>query len=262
MTPTALFQKLFSTNKAAATFIIAGLGLLAAAAIAVSWIGQNPDALFLAAYILGFAFIVTMATHIVGDPRKRAVIGWVLTGLIVVFLLGLVESAVSLTGRLPTPACYIRILWEHPKSCEQRLFPAIPIAALRAPRPWLARTAGPERLWLAQDSLPAFRLTPYENGPIFLQFGNRLDRKTAIDIARQLTTLGWPIAGDERGGERRDLVPDTNEIRFFDSAAQADAIALAHTLKAARPDIAIVVRDFSKSGLIAPRGLLEIWLSE
>ncbi|MGL5010958.1 MAG: hypothetical protein ACRC6I_13840, partial [Paracoccaceae bacterium] len=172
MTPTAVFQKLLNTNRAAATFILGGLALLAAATIAVSWIGQNPDALFIAAYILGFAFLVTMATYIVRNAQTRAVIGWVLTGLIVIFLAGLVESAISLTGRLPTPACYIRILWEHPKSCEQRLFPPVTVSATDpAPVPlWNARTRGPERLWFAQQTTTP-RATPYAGGPIYLQFG-------------------------------------------------------------------------------------------
>ena len=259
MTPTDVFQKLLNTNKPAATFILAGLALLAAATIAVSWIGQNPDALFIAGYILGFAFLVTMATYIVRNPRTRAVIGWVLTGLIVVFLLGLVESAISLTGRLPTPACYIRILWEHPKFCEARLFPTITIGRLdNGP---ITIAGGPERIWLAQNTQVPARPAPYQTGPIFLQFGPAIDRDGAIAIARDLATHGWPVAGGEQGGEQRDNVPDTNEVRFFDPAAEAEAIALARTLKAARPDHDIVVRDFSGSGLIAPVGLLEIWLS-
>jgi hypothetical protein len=258
MTPTAVLQKLLSTNKHIATFILAGLAVLAAATIAVSWIGQNPDALLIAAYVLGFAFLVSMATHIVRNERTRAVIGWVLTGLIVVFFLGLVESAVSLTGRLPTPACYVRILWEHPKSCELRLFPAVNVLHDTAPR-WLARVDGPEQLWLAQDTAP--RVPPYTVGPIFLQFGGRIDRDTAINIATRLSALGWPVEGGAQGGEQLAILPDTNEVRFFDPAAMDAAMELARTIKAERPGTDIAVRDFSKSGLITPTGLLEIWLS-
>jgi hypothetical protein len=258
MTPIALLEKLLSTNKHVATFILGGLGVLAAATIAVSWIGQNPDALLLAAYVLGFAFLVTMATYIVRNESTRAVIGWVLTGLIVVFFLGLVESAIALTGRLPTPACYVRILWEHPDSCEQRLFP--PVNVLRATTPrWFAMTDGPERLWLAQDTAP--RTPPYADGPIFLQFGGRVDRDAAIALAARLAALGWPVEGGDQGGEQLTTLPDTNEVRFFDAAAIDAAMDLARTIKAERPDADVVVRDFSKSGLIAPVGLLEIWLA-
>jgi hypothetical protein len=258
MTPTSVLEKLLSINKPVATFLIGGLAVLAAAAIAVSWIGKNPDALLLAAYVLGFAFLVTMATYIVRNTQTRAVIGWVLTGLIVVFLVGLVESAVSVTGRLPTPACYIRILWEHPKSCEQRLFPPVTVSAETEPQ-WFAQTQGPERLWLAQDT--AARATPYTDGPIFLQFGGRLDRDTAITIAARLSTLGWPVEGGDRGGEQLSTLPDTNEVRFFDAAAMEAAMDLARILKSERPGTDIAVRDFSRSGLIAPKGLLEIWLA-
>jgi hypothetical protein len=260
MTPTAIFQKLLNTNRAAAVFILGGLALLAAATIAVTWIGKNPAALLLAAYILGFAFLVTMATYIVHNTQTRAVIGWVLTGLIVIFLAGLVESAISLTGRLPTPACYVRILWEHPKSCEQRLFPAIPVASTTPSRMWHVETGGPERLWFAQHTTATPRANPYTTGPIYLQFGGRLDRDTAIAIAAQLGALGWPVAGGDQGGELLTDLPGTNEVRFFDPAAAEDAVALALTIKATRPEADIAVRDFSKSGLIAPPGLLEIWL--
>jgi hypothetical protein len=258
MTPTSVLEKLLNINKPVATFILGGLAVLAAAAIAVSWIGQNPAALLIGAYVLGFAFLVTMATYIVRNESTRAVIGWVLTGLIVVFFLGLVESALSLTGRLPTPACYIRILWEHPKSCEQRLFPAVTVSQTTGPQ-WSAMIQGPERLWLAQDTTT--RTPPYTDGPIFLQFGGAVDRNSAITIAARLSALGWPVEGGDHGGEQLSTLPDTNEVRFFDSAAMDAAMELARTIKSERPGSDIVVRDFSRSGLIAPKGLLEIWLS-
>ncbi len=258
MTPIAVLEKLFSTNKHVATFILGGLSVLAAAAIAVSWIGQNPDALLLSAYVLGFAFLVTMATYIVRNDSTRTVIGWVLTGLIVVFLIGLVESAVSLTGRLPTPACYIRILWEHPKSCEQRLFPPLTVTAVASSAEFTV-TGGPERLWFAQDT--ATRTPPYTDGPIFLQFGGGIDRNTAIAIATRLTALGWPVQGADQGGEQVSALPDTNEVRFFDPASKAAANDLARTIQAERPGAEIVLRDFSNAGLITAQGLLEIWLA-
>lgn len=272
MTPTDVFQKLLTTNKSVANFILAGLALLAAATIAVSWIGDNPDALFIAAYVLGFAFLVTMITYIVRNDRMRAVLGWVLTGAIILFLAGLIDSALGFSGRLPTPACYVRILWEHPRSCEQRLFPVIEVSQAAAVIPavaWRPADGGPERLWdigggerlwLAQDGATP-RAEPYDVGPIFLQFGGDLDRETATAIAQRLTALGWPVQGGDKGGEMVKTVPTTNEVRFFDPAAMEAAIELARGIKAERPGADIVVRDFSRSGMIAPTGLLEIWLA-
>jgi hypothetical protein len=254
-----VIQKLFATNKPAATFILAGLALLAASSIAVTWIGQNPNALFLAGYILGFAFLVTMATYIVRNPGTRAVIGWVLTAFFVFFLIGLVDSALGFTGRLPTPACYIRIFWEHPKTCEDRLFPPIPIATNDSSTP--TASGGQERIWLAQNTSVPSRTEPYLTGPIYLQFGAEVERDAAIALASELSLYGWPVEGGDKGGEMVKSVPELNEVRFFDPAAEAEAIALAQTLKAAHPHLEIVVRDFSRSGLIAPAGLLEIWLS-
>ncbi|MGL5008429.1 MAG: hypothetical protein ACRC6I_01000, partial [Paracoccaceae bacterium] len=125
---------------------------------------------------------------------------------------------------------------------------------------WNARTRGPERLWFAQQTTTP-RATTYTNGPIYLQFGGQVDRDAAIAIARQLGALGWPVAGGDQGGEQLTTLPDTNEVRFFDPGAAEDALALARTIKSERPGAEVSVRDFSKSGLIAPPGLLEIWLA-
>jgi hypothetical protein len=126
MTPTDILEKLLATNRTAARIILAGLGLIAATALAVSWIGDNPQAILLAAYILFFAFLVSMVTFIVTNRRIRNALGWVMTAGFTLFMVGLIDSALGMSGRLPMPACYVRIFWEAPKACEMRLMdPAV-----------------------------------------------------------------------------------------------------------------------------------------
>ncbi|MGB5558126.1 MAG: hypothetical protein WBN04_08940 [Paracoccaceae bacterium] len=268
MTPVAIIQKLLQVNPTVAKFILAGLGVLAAASLAVTWIGGNPQALYLAGYILGLAFLATIIAFVANNRWMCLVLGWAVTGTFIAFLVGLVDSAVGLSGRLPTPACYVRIIFEAPQTCEQRLIPSIEITSLDAPdaSPWhwqIAAVRSDARLWRAQaDAGTQPRATPYDKGPIALQVAADVPTESAIALSQTLASLGWPVADGDMGGEKVTKHPDQNEVRFFDESAAEDAMALAHAIKAQRPDARIVVRDFSHSGLIAPSGLLEIWLNE
>ena len=263
MSPVEVIQKLLKVNKTVANFILAGLAVLAAASIAVTWIGENPNALLVAGYIIGLAFVATIIAFVVNNKRMCMVLGWAVTLTLTTFLVGLVDSALQISGRLPTPVCYVRILWEHPDVCEARSFPTIEIANLETSALWHWPIAGAAKIWRAQtDPVVEPRAVPYDAGPIFLHFGGALQGAEMIALSQDLTQVGWPIVDAKRGGEKIAKVPDKNQVRFFDPESQADAIALAKTVKAQRPGSEIVVRDFSKSGLVAKSGLLEIWLTQ
>lgn len=268
MTPVAVIQKLLEVNPRVAGFILAGLAVLAAASIAVTFIGSNPNAIYLAAYILGLAFLATLIAFVANDKRMRLVLGWSITVTIIAFLVGLVDSALAISGRLPTPACYVRIVIEAPQACEQRLIPTIEITSLDAPQspPWHWQTAARRsdtQVWRIQaEAGTQPRAAPYDSGPIALQVAESVPAESAVELSRTLAGLGWPVTDGDAGGERVAKSPAQTEVRYFDQGAASDAMELAQAIKAERPDTRIVVRDFSKSGLIAPTGLLEIWLSE
>ncbi len=256
MTPVAVIQTLLQVNPKVARFILTGLATLAAASIAVTWIGRNPYPLYVAGYMLGLAFLATIIAFVATDRRMCMVLGWAVTATFVAFLAGLVDSAIGLSGRLPTPACYVRILFEPPEKCEERLFPAIEIAAGPAPWHWqIAFAAAPEVVTKTQATDPA-RALPYD-GPIALQVAPGLPQREVAALSRSLAKHGWPVA--EREWTSRAL--NQSEVRFFSPEARADAVALAHAIKAERPGNPIMVRDFSGSGLIVPPRLLEIWIS-
>lgn len=257
MTPVSVLQQLLKVNKPVATLLLGGLGVLAAAAVAVSWIGDNPNALNLAWYLLGFAFLASIIVYIVSNQRMCAVLGWVLTASFVLFLTGLVDSALQYSGRLPMPACYVRILWEAPKHCEARLFPVIKVEApsIGADHAaWQPRDGGPERIWKAQA--PA----PYD-GPVYLHRASVIPAAQMVSLARSLVPMGFKIEDPARGGEVVAAMPGNNEVRFFKPINKADAIRLARALNTLRPSAPFVVRDFTRAGLIAQKGLLEIWVS-
>ena len=107
MTPVAIIQKLLQVNPTVAKFILAGLGVLAAASLAVTWIGGNPQALYLAGYILGLAFLATIIAFVANNRWMCLVLGWAVTGtfiafLVVAYVLGHIvqayEAAFNLSG--------------------------------------------------------------------------------------------------------------------------------------------------------------------
>lgn len=255
MTPIAILQTTLKVNKSIAQFVLSGLVLLAAGAIAISWNAQPKDILLVAGYILGLAFAVSIIAYIVTQPKMRAVLGWAITGLFTLFMLGLIDSFLNLSGRLPTPACYIRIFFEPPKVCENRLFPAVRVD--RSSSPINIATGGPEKLWLAQAAPgPVSRHMPYDSGAIYLQYSDPTDASRAQGLADELTNLGWPVVSIDQVKQ----APGQNEVRFFHNDNSDDALELAQTLQSLSPGRDVYLRDFSQSGLRAANGLLEIWL--
>lgn len=187
----------------------------------------------------------------------RLVIGWVVTVFFTLFMLGLVDSALQLTGRLPTPACYIRIFsFEPPAGCEVRLFPRQQV--LMDTPTLRIQTNGPEKLWLAQATTsPKTRFEPYDTGLVYLQYSEPDQQRHMEELADELVDLGWPIGGIEFVTS----APDQIEIRYFHGNNYVDALLLAQTIDSIFSYSDVYLRDFSKSGLRAQDGLLEIWVS-
>lgn len=281
MTPTDVLQKLLTINKPVARLIYAGLGLVAAAAIAVTWIGNNPNAMYLAFYILGFAFLATIISFMVSNPHIRATLGWLLTIVFTLFLIGLVDSATGYSGRLAAPACYIRMFWEHPDACEARLFGksevapqtdrplptfdrkpkvAAPIAAeasAGSPKPSAASDPelAPATVVAASGGVPAVH-----DGDVFLQFRPEIDRDRMSALAGTLSNMGWMVANADSGGQAYSHAPIENEVRYFHADARDTALSLAEDLTEAAGIRDVVVIDLSGSGLVVPADQIEIWI--
>lgn len=298
MTPADVLQKLLDINKPAARLIIAGLGLLAAAAIAVTWIGGNPDALLLAVYLLGFGVLVSVTAWLVSNPRMRAVLGWLFTGMLTLFLIGLVDSATGYSGRLAVPACYIRMFLEPREACEARLSRKTPVAPATAsdvpalapppeaaaPAPAAAAaeappaaaaaeapptaaaapapatiSAAPGKAKIGAASDPAPAHAPHP-GQVYLQFRPEVPRDRMLALARTLTGLGWTVPNGESGGESYDHAPAENEVRYFDAQSREAALRLARDLAGPGGISDVILADQTGNGLIAAPGQLEVWI--
>jgi len=255
MTPVQVIEKLLKVNKPVAILLLTGLGVLAVASVALSWLGEQPNALLVSLYILALGFVATIITIVCTNEWMRRVLGWVVTGVFTLYLVGLIDSALSITGRLPTPTCYLRIFVEHPDACEARLFPSQRVADA-SPQNRFVRSANmggaTERLWLAQSDT---QITGYSEGPIYLHYGGNISADDAMALGQTLTDSGWPIAAEMP--LKRE--PDTNEVRYFDPADAGHALELAKRLKELRPGADVFIRDFSRSGLLAHSGQLEVW---
>jgi hypothetical protein len=265
MPPGEVIAKLLGVNRRFATFILTGLGVLAAAAIFLSYGVNIDDALIVAAYILVFAFVVTLLLAVVGDRRMRTVMGWLMVGTFALFIGGLFDATFQLSGRLPSTPCYLRILVEPPLVCENRF--ATTTVVIGATDTGLLRLPGssPERVWRVQnrtepDGTPIPPADP--SATVYVQFGADVTRSQSIALTTALETLGWTVPDARRGGELVKRVPDRNEVRYFHPEDLASATALAHSFHAQFPGSPIYVRDFSRLFGFVPKGQLEVWVAE
>ncbi len=246
MTPVAVIETLLKVNKPAAGFILAGLAVIAASAIAVTLIGGNQNAMTLGFYIIGFAVLVTVLTFVVSNERMRAVLGWILVAFFALFMVGLVDAAAQISGRMPVPVCYLKMLTEDPKVCMKNLTNKIAVTG-----PIQPTIAGVDTL-----TTPAIP----DSGPVFLHYGTEIAPSDMAKLAQTLSIAGWPIDDPNAGGVLVKGAPTTNQIRYYDATSKKAAISLAAHISTSLGRQKVEVRDFSRSGLIAKPGLLEIWI--
>lgn len=246
MTPVAVIETLLKVNKPAAGFILAGLAVIAASAIAVTFIGGNQNAMTLGFYIIGFAVLVTVLTFVVSNERMRAVLGWILVAFFALFMVGLVDAAAQISGRMPAPVCYLKMLTEDPKVCVKNLTNKIAVTG-----PIQSTTAGVQ---------PTTTPKVPNSGPIFLHYSREVAPADMVILAQTLSDAGWPVENPKAGGVLVKGAPTTNQIRYYDDTSRRAAITLAAQISTVLGRQKVEVRDFSKSGLIAKPGLLEIWI--
>jgi hypothetical protein len=262
MTPVDSLSTLLKVNPNVGKFVFAGLGVLAAAVLLLSFGSDVNDAAVAAIYLLAFAAAATILSFISRRERMRAAICWIVIVTFGLWVIGLIESAVQLTGKLPRTPCFITLPIELPEACEARLTRDVMVVGGSANA---ALDLGPERIWLAQDTgTPVAPVDPaiLSTSRVFIQFTDAVTRDQTVALAQTLTEVGWTIEGKDLGGELVEAGPDDNEVRFFHPEDQAAAVALAETLFALSPTAPVRVRDFSRLGSYTPLGQLEVWLQE
>jgi hypothetical protein len=261
MSPLQTLSRLLKVDPKTGTFILTGLALLAAAAMALAFGSNIDDAVVLAVYILVFALAVTVLTFISRQEVMRTTLSWIAIVAFGGWVAGLFGSVLRVPPTLPQLPCYIRLPVELPAVCEARLTTTTRVIG-SADNAWLMPqimdgSDGPERIWTVQDpdSPPPAGLT------VVVQFTNAVQRDATIALTTSLTRLGWVISDGTAGGEQVSSGPDQNEVRYFRPEDSAAAIQLAEAIYAQNPNAPIAVRDFTRLGSYAQTGLLEVWLS-
>lgn len=264
MSPQETLSRLLKVDPKIGTFILAGLALLAAAAMALAFGSNINDALVLAVYIMVFGLAVTVLTFISGQRVMRTTISWIAIFAFGGWVAGLFGSVLRIPSTLPPMPCYIRLPVELPEACIARLTTTTTVIGTpdnAAVAPGLM--GGPERLWTVQDHatlLPPFAPPP-QGLTVVMQFTDTVSRDATAALAGQLGAAGWTLSDGTAGGEQVAVGPDQNEVRYFREEDSAAAIQLAEELYARNPGAHIAVRDFSRLGSYAPAGLLEVWLN-
>ncbi|SIN75478.1 hypothetical protein [Vannielia litorea] len=260
MNPIDALSQTLKINPDAARLVSAGLGVLAAAAILISWGSDLEDLRLAATYVLAFACVVTLLAFIARNNRMTMVLSWILVAGFGMFVLGLVGSVFRVPPSLPPTPCYLRILFELPETCIESLRNTDNDLRIGSAAPVLAPNGGPERIWRAQDGVTP-EATDHQ-GDVFVQFTEGVRQSEAVSLSEALAKLDWQIQEPSTGGELVKVGPDTNEVRYFKAADREAAIALAQTIHGLHPDTPIYVRDFTRLGAFSREGRLELWLSQ
>ena len=260
MNPTDALAQTLKINPAAAKLISAGLGVLAAAAILISWGSNLNDLRIGAIYVLVFAAVVTLLACIARDNRMTTVISWILISAFGLFVVGLVGSVIRVPPSLPPTPCYLRLLFELPETCIEKLRNTDNDLRIGSAAPVLAPHGGPERLWRAQEGVVPQPTS--HGGEIFVQYTPAIPQLEAVRLSEALAGLAWQIQQPDTGGEQVKEGPSTNEVRYFKEDDRQAAVDLAQTIHGLHPDTPIYVRDFTRLGAFMKQGRLELWLSQ
>ena len=266
MSPIQILSRLFKVSPTIAAFIFAGMGVFAAAAIVLSLGSDISDLSVVAIYLVVLAAIATVLAFILNDGLMRATICWICITAFGGWTVGLFDSALQLSGRLPSLPCYIRLPVSHPEECMARFAPTV--AEIGGPQQDtldLPGIDGPETLWFAQlvtePPIPHADPTIAQSAKVFLHFTPDVQPDEVEALADNLTALDWPIPEGQARGELVTNGPKRNEVRYFHPSDNEAALALAETLYALSPDTPVSVRDFSRLGSFVPDGQFEIWVN-
>lgn len=244
MTPAKVLSLLLRINRPAAVFLLTGLAVLAAAAIASSWRNISPNALALfGIYILGFSVITYVLVYIVMDAVLKRILGYFITGIFMCWTSAIFISAVVPPDLIPLPApvCLIQIFRED---CSLKDSAAkekhTPVARVE---PVVAAASGTIRRG---------------DFTVFVQFAGVIVRDDVRAMMTKLETEGWKVEGAQKGGERTAKAAGYNEIRYSSDEDENAAKDLARSVqeKNLTPKGIVIAKTFS-----VPRRTLEVWIS-
>lgn len=228
MSPIAILERLLSIDRNAARVVFAGLGVLAAAAIAASFKIGRDVLLDLGALVLGFGAVLGVLAFVLKDGALKATVGWfvVLAGMTygaTVFAAGVIPGLV--VPPLNPVDCIVKF-WVP---CRASGGPA-DAAAVRA-----VAAAGPppEVQPLPPPPTAAGQAVLKSEYEVVVQFAGAITRDAVRSMMQGLQKSGWRVQGVSEGGERTAAAYRFNEVRFATPEDRAAAIELAREVQSA-----------------------------
>jgi uncharacterized membrane protein len=233
---------LLKVDKKSARLLIAGIAVLAGAALITTYKVDIQTLMLMGFYLVILGVVLVVAANAVNDPAQAKVLGWFVTLLIIAVVSVMFVSAVfRQQGVLKPTYCLVRF-WERCADAEAavvtRNAPEIREEVRQAPKEEVA-TAG------AASPTHA----------VFIQFAGLITRESVIQMNQTLRGAGWKVQ-DPRG----ERIPDAqglNEVRYARPEDRPAAEALAQAITAsAITSTAVEARQFD----VGPT-TLEAWIS-
>lgn len=257
MSPVDVLKNLATFDPSVARIVYAGLGVLAAATVALGWSNGDGNAIPLAGWMVSLGLLLVVLGHIITVPLMRATLCWMVIAMIATFQLYIVSAIFpqsplrSVTGPVAALECAVKLVFDV-NECLKRL-----TAAETPPDTDTGQIrAASEMLWLAQTASAPPGTT------VYLQFAEPVSRTRMIEIGNALFASGWGVPDPHLGGEQVKEAPDANEVRYFNAEDAEAAQALATALEPLIGGMPVGVRDLSGSYGLVKKRQLEIWLRE
>lgn len=245
LSPTGALSQLLKTDPQTSKLLVAGLAVIACAAIVASWQIDAATAGLIGLYIAGLGAVVIIIAGILNDDLLRRILSLALVLIIILVVAAFAVSALFRDlGFLNPTYCMVRP-WERCDLVEERIVDenrgsidsTINIPATAAP---------------PADS--SFQPGAFK---VFIQFAGLMARDEVTKLNQSLSAGGWKVQGGS--GQRVASAAGLNEVRYSSNdaskAAQALADAITNTKITSSP---VSIRQVG----IIKQGTLEVWISK
>src|ERR1041385_4010040 len=201
MNPADVLKELFRIDRRLGKVIYAGLAVLAAAAIVISWEIDIESAVRVGLYMLALAVAVFAIASIAGNPLLSLFLGWSFALMMILSAASLFVSAVFQPRWIAPPYCLVKF-WlpcsapggAGDEFAESKFTPVNPVQPDVAPPP-------------ANE----VKTSEYR---VFVQFAGVIRREDVRAMMKKLGDSGWQVQGAAGGGERTTAAIGYNEIRY------------------------------------------------
>lgn len=240
--PVSAFNELIRLDRKVALPLVAGLAVIAAAAIAKTWQVDVPTVGLMGGYIAILGAALILFANWLNDPMTKRVLGWFLTILLIASIAAFFISAVFRNQGLIKPTyCLVRF-WEHCVEVEAAV---------------VQRNAETIEAQTEVAAPPPPTGQPAPAGyRVFIHFAGLITPESVASLNQSFREQGWGMQGDS--GERLIAAQGFNEVRYSREQDRQAAERLAEALTATRISSGPV--QVRQMNMIRP-ATLEVWIS-